>query len=209
MSRPIERFLGICCAAGGAGLLLWWSSMGAFLPIAESANNWDAMVTHPNWVPVNLLGLAAVIALALGLPGIFIRGARGRGVLGFTGLILAEIGAMLFAAIQYYETFIWPVAGRLHPDLVQIKGPLVFGDTLVIAPLIASGAFLGLGCILLGIALIRSRVFPRFACWMLLFGAPIFANGVLFPIRSLGLLPFAAATIWMGVLLARSEASKG
>jgi len=114
----------------------------------------------------------------------------------------------MFACIQYYETFLWPVVARYNPELLKLDGPLVFGDKLILVPLIISGVMLGLGYIMLGIDLLSNRALPKLAVIMLMFGALVFGNGVVFPIRTLGLLILSSAMIWIGVHLIRLKYNK-
>jgi hypothetical protein len=73
-------------------------------------------------------------------------------------------------------------------------------------PLIGSGIVLGVGYILIGIALIKSKVLPISAILMLTLGALIFGNGIVLPVRTLGLLGLSTAMVWIGILMNRMEA---
>ena len=184
-------------STGGIGLIIWWLMTPLFLPVADSTNNFQAMILDKDWVFINLIGLVSVILIALGFPGFYLKEFDKLNKSGFIGVILASTGLILFACIQYYETLIWPAAAEIDPELLDIKGALVSGNSHVAAGLLVSGAFLGLGYILFGISALRSKSFPKLPVWFLIVGAPVFGNGILFPIRTLGLILFSAGTIWL------------
>jgi hypothetical protein len=199
-----EGFLSI---TGGIGLIIWWSLMPVFLPTAEAADNFKNLILDENWVPINLIGLISTILLTLGFPGFYIHLHNRFNKAGFAGLMIASTGLLLFTCIQYYETIIWPAAAQINPELLQVQGNLVSGDTTVVAGLIISGAILALGYVIFGIASLSIRAYPRVPLWFLIIGAPLFGNGVLFPIRTVGLLLFSLGTIWLAISILRRQLS--
>jgi len=171
--------------------------MPVVLPIAESSENFKNLILDNNWVQINLVGLISMILLTLGFAGFYIKCYEKFNKLGFIGLIITLFGLVLFTSIQYYETLLWPAAARINPELLQVKGALVNGDLRVVAGLITSGAFLGIGYIIFGISALQMKEYPKIPVWFLIIGAPIFGNGIAFPIRTFGLLLFCIGTIWL------------
>lgn len=188
---------GLLSIIGAAGLFFWWVLMPVFLPIADSSENFKNLILDNNWVQINLIGLISTIFLTLGFAGFYIKYYEKFNKLGFIGLIITLVGLVLFTSIQYYETLLWPAAAKVNPELLQVKGALVNGDLKVAAGLITSGAFLGIGYILFGISALQMKEYPKIPVWFLIIGAPIFGNGIAFPIRTLGLLLFCIGTIWL------------
>jgi len=117
--------------------------------------------------------------------------------MGFIGLILTSTGLILYTSIQYYETLLWPAAAQVNPELLQTTGALVSGDIGVMSGLIISGAFFGIGYILFGISTLQTNAYPKIPVWFLIIGAPVFGNGIVFPIRTVGLVLFCIGTIWL------------
>ena len=193
----IIRAEGLLSIIGALGLLIWWFLMPIFLPIADSSENFKNLILDNNWVQVNIVGLISTLLLTLGFPGFYLKNHEKFSKLGFYGLIIASIGLILFTSIQYYETLLWPAAAKINPELLQIKGALVSGDIGVVAGLIFSGAFLGIGYILFGISALQTNSYPKIPLWFLIIGAPVFGNGIAFPIRTIGLLLFCIGTIWL------------
>ena len=189
--------------AGSVGLLIWWCLFPVVLPIGESSENFQNLILDANWTALNLIGLVSCLLLCLGLPGIFLAHYKHFKMSGFIGLLLACTGLVLFTSIQYYETFIWPAAAEVHPEMVQAQGVLVSGHTLVVGGLLVSGIILGAGYILFGIASLCSKMYPAIPIWFLMLGAVLFGNGILFPVRTMGLLFFSTGIIWISVRLRR------
>ena len=193
-----EGFLSII---GAVGLLIWWFLIPILLPIADSSDNFKNLILDNNWVQINIIGLISTLLLTLGFPGFYLKNHEKFNKLGFYGLIIASSGLILFTSIQYYETLLWPAAAKINPELLQVKGALVSGDLGVVAGLTSSGALLGIGYILFGISALQIKSYPKIPLWLLIIGAPVFGNGIAFPIRTIGLLLFCIGTIWLAVSL--------
>lgn len=191
--------------AGAIGLLVWWFLMPLLLPVAEASTQFQNMILDRDWIPVNIAGLISTILITLGFPGFSLCHRENPDRIGSAGLIITSTGLILFACVQYYETLIWPAAAAIHPDLLQVKGALVSGNQGVTAGLLFSGIALGCGYILFGISALRTRRLPKIPVWFLISGAPVFANGIVFPVRTIGLLLFCAGTIWLALHLRKSE----
>jgi len=193
----IIKVEGILSLVGAVGLLIWWFSMPVFLPVADSMDNFKNLILDDNWILINSIGLISTILLTLGFPGFYLKYYEKFGTLGFLGLIISSVGLILFTSIQYYETLLWPAAAKVNSELVQVKGALVSGDMKVMTGLIISGAFLGIGYILFGSSALQIKSYQRIPLWFLIVGAPVFGNGIAFPIRTVGLLLFCIGTIWL------------
>ena len=171
--------------------------MPVFLPIADSSENFKNLVLDDQWILINIIGLVATLMVTLGFPGFYLKHPEKFNTMGFIGLITATAGLILFTGIQYYETLLWPAAARVNPELLQVKGALVSGDPGVVAGLISAGALLGIGYIMFGLSAIQTKAFPRLPVWLIIIGAPVFGNGIAFPVRTVGLILFCFGTIWL------------
>lgn len=178
-------------------LLLWWFSMPVFLPVSEATEDFSKMILDVDWIWVNTIGLIAVLLLTFGFPVYYLKAFGKYDKMGLIGLILSILGLILYACVQYYETLIWPAAGQLNPELIQVDGALVSGNMAVAAGLLVSGAILSLGYILFGISALRNKIHPRIPLWLLIIGAPLFGVGIAFMIRTVGIILFGIGTIWL------------
>ena len=179
------------------GLLVWWFLFPLLLPIGEAASDFQNLILHPNWVAVNLIGLIACLMLCIGLPSIYIARWKEYKSYGFAGMLLACAGLILFTAIQYYETFIWPAAAAINPKLLETNGALVSGDTVVMAAMLASGLILATGYTMFGIATIKTGKYNQWPVWLFMIGAVVFGNGIAFSVRTVGIILFCSGTIWL------------
>lgn len=161
------------------------------------------------------LFLAWALLLSLGLPGLYLRQAARAGVLGFVGFVLLFLGMMLaglgFAIVQLT---IFPYLAESAPKLIPSSngtGPLVGALLWWIVP----GLSLAVGNILLGIATVRSRVFPRLAGILLIVAAVLSVMGNLPITSSFGdimtlasnLVLFVAFAVFGSTLVARGKES--
>jgi hypothetical protein len=193
---------------GAIGILAWWFMMPLFLPVADAANNFQQLILDSEWIPVNMAGLVSTMLITLGFPGFYFAQREKSSKLGFTGLVVASTGLILFTSIQYYETLLWPAAAETNPALVMVHGALVSGNKGVAGGLVVAGMLLGAGYILFGISALQSKVLPRIPIWMLITGAPVFGNGMVFPVRTIGLLLFASGTSWLAITLIKLSPSE-
>jgi len=199
--KKLIKLGGILNILTGLSLILWWILMGLLLPQSAAKDNFDTIVTHSNWIPINIIGFVAVLMWSLSFFLIILIKSDYITKRGIVGFILGEIGIVWFACIQYYETFIWPVVGSYYPEMVEIDGALVFGSNILIIPLLLSGVFLGIGYILISIDFIKEKIFPKAIVWLLLIGVLLFGNGLLIPVRTLGVLFFTIALFRIGCIL--------
>jgi hypothetical protein len=190
---------------GSAGLLIWWFLFPVILPIGDATENFQNLILDNNWTWLNLVGLVASLLLCLGLPGIYLAHLGDFSKSGFAGILLSCGGLILFTAIQYYETLIWPAAAQTNPELLQTNGPLISGNPGVLAGLLASGIILGIGYILFGMAALRTKKYNKTAILLLMTGAVVFGNGIVFPVRTIGLLLFCSGTIWLSLLIKKAQ----
>ena len=196
-TRNLVAIEGFFSLIGAIGLMLWWILMPIFLPVSDAAENFNNLILDSNWVYLNLIGLGSAICLTLGFPGFYLKNYKKFNRTGFFGLILASTGLILFTSIQYYETLLWPAAAQVNPELLDARGALVSGDIGVMSGLIISGVFLGIGYILFGVSALQTKSYPRIPLWFVIIGAPVFGNGIAFPVRTVGLILFCIGTIWL------------
>jgi len=109
-----------------------------------------------------------IVLVQLGLPGIVARQASRAGWLGYVGFVLTFSGGFLLAsffAVLDLTVFPW----------LDFRAPLLSfqffsTNSAVHVYLAVVSALIGVGGVLLGIATIRARVFPRWAGLLLIVG---------------------------------------
>jgi hypothetical protein len=157
--------------------------MGAFVlsltggllhPIIGHESHSAASIAHPGFPVAHLLVFLGGALLLVGLPGLYARIAPRAGILGLVGFTLYFLAnATIVQGFAAYEAFVAPVlasdpatSGALEPDgALASSAPFALLQGL-------GGLALMLGMLLLGISIVRSRVFPAWA-GALLAAAPV------------------------------------
>ena len=134
-----------------------------------------------------VLGLLLAVLVQLGLVGLYARQAGSAGTLGLVGFVLAFIGVQLSMGSSFVDAFAKPVVWPW-------EDPEYFERTIAALAIFAPGFVLG--WVLLGVATLRARVYPRASAVLLIAGTLI----LLLPLP-LGGVIFAAAVAWMGYVL--------
>lgn len=134
------------------------------------------------WVAV----LLAVI-MQLGLVGLYAPHAKAMGPLGLLGFVLASAGVQLVMGASFIFAFVRPVVWPW-------EDPEYFEKT--IGSLAQFGLSFVLGWVLLSVAALRARTYPRTANMLLIAGALI----LLIPLPLSDLI-FALTVAWLGYVL--------
>ncbi|WP_455382289.1 hypothetical protein [Salinispira pacifica] len=198
--ESILRVMHVVLGLSGLLLIIWWLLLGLTLLPGGSGRSFAAMVLTPGWVPINVIGLVATLLLAIGLSGFLARQAERPGTLGFLGAIVSIAGVVLFGALQFDETFVWPLLAVHAPQLMEPGGPMFTNGPFLSVYLIMGVLFAG-GFVLLAVHLIRLKSHPLVLELLLLVGAVLFAGGTLVPVfvRTVGVLLLGASLMWWGL----------
>jgi uncharacterized membrane protein (DUF485 family) len=141
----------------------------------------------------SVLTLLAGTLLLGGMVGLYMRQSEIAGKLGLIGFLLAFFGTTLVVGDFYANTFVTPLVAQAAPAFLD--NPLS-GNLQVWLPF--DFTLLALSWILLAIATIRARVYPRGPSWLLL--VSVLLALVPFPLAN---VPFYAALVWVGLYLRR------
>lgn len=186
-----------------ASVLLVVSSIALTILAPDSGPDVPARtVINAAWSPIWLLGFIGGILLLFGLIGLFVRQAQRGGIVGLLGFFFTFLG---FLFVYIVASFFF---GTILPYLA-VKGTTSFADpfSMVMPYGLGGGILTVVGTILLGIAIIRAKVFPR------LTGIFLIVGGLLNPASVLGLnlivsligivsiILFALGFAWIGSLL--------
>lgn len=137
------------------------------------------------------LFLLGGVLLVGALIGLYAGRSEELGALGSAGFLIALVGTVLVAGSSWEETFLLPVLARDVPGLVEAGEPalLTVGFTL-------SFIIFCLGWLLLGVAALRTRSYPRAAAVLLIVGSIL----AFFPLPFTYIV-FGVAVAWMGLSL--------
>jgi len=166
-------------------------------PLAIAAGGYMVLApfVHPEspqsaaWVPVHLVGFAALALIQLALVGIFARQIQRAGRLGVAGFLAAFFGTAMML-----------LEGREH----LFSHDFGEGTPAGLWQLVATALIFSIGYVLLGIAVVRAGVLPRGAGILLAIGGPIVAFsppiGIL-AVLIVGHALFGLGLVWSGYAL--------
>lgn len=193
----LDRWSGACWVAAGLLLLV-----GAFHPDVSETTFSDAALDSSLWVPMHALALVAVVLTLIGLLGLYASRAGRLGRLGAVGFALAVPGLVMTGCVAYAEAFLLPLIAAESPELFAWDGPVVSSWALRITTGLALLWLIGLA--ILGLAMWRSGVVPRFVALTLAISAVafvVFAGPFVFILGPLSTVAFAAAYVLVGAAL--------
>ena len=164
----------------------------------------SATFQSPLWSTHYSLSFASIALTLIGLPALYLRlrGQRGDR-LGFFGLLFILVGSFLVLGMAGYFVSVLPVVAAKAPQILTATLESGFD----IFPL-GGTLFLTIGTILLGIAVLRAKVFPTMVGILLLAWTVLnllnffFQSGLLATLAGLlSTLAWAAAFGWVGMML--------
>jgi hypothetical protein len=209
-SEKIVRWSGLALAVGGVLAALFW-----ILHPEESI-----LLTDPSVYQIeHILDLVALMLLIPGMMGLYTRLVNRAEWLGFAGFLLTLLSLLIMTGIGVVDMLIWPSIAQVQPDLILTpEGEFnqASGSFAATISLIVPFAMIGsLGFILLGIAIMRSQLFPRWAGLLLTIGGPLYLIGPGFVphgdllLNLLVYVPFAVVSVWLGTALLSGSEPEG
>lgn len=169
-----------------------------------------ASVTTVQWAIVHYATLAMTILFAVGITGIYLRQVEETGWLGLAGVVTVNLALLITGALVFVEAFVEPVLAERDPEYVEALLGMVGGTgsqvDLGTLPVLwsVSGVLFPLGCLVIGIALMRARVLPRLASGVFAFGLPValvVVSVIPFDLHRLGAIPVGIGLAWLGYAL--------
>ena len=164
---------------------------GILHPVIGGESHAASSLAQPLFPTAHLLVFLGEICLLMGLPGLYASIAPRTGLVGLLGFVLYFVAnATLASFIPAYEAFIVPVlaAEPATSGLVAPSGAIPSSEPFALLQGVGGIVYM-VGLVLLGIAVLRSRVMPRWT-GALMAAAPIFL-----------LLPVPEAPVLTGLLI--------
>lgn len=202
-TQTLYRASGAALAVGAVLVVISLGVENVFLPDMQSTP-----------LPILLMNALGDLLVVLSLPSIAALLSARSGWAGFTGSVLTLVGLLLFTCMSFVQI----IDQQLMAQLTQLAPKVAASDGPPISAMITSilaSALFGLGGILLGIALIRSNIWPRWTGLFLLIGSVL--NFVSFPLNgviggivgTLANLLYCAAMCWIGYELLTTTTKEG
>jgi hypothetical protein len=149
------------------GALTFWSSIEGQPDPSTHLQAWSRFVTTDHYVLGHLLG--SILGLVFAIFGVFALGAylatSRAGRLGLVAVVMTVLGSALFLPLQGVATFAAPEEGQaVLAGLEELsKLPDIFANTVFALTGLLVIVLQFVGNILLGVAVWRSEVLPRWA----------------------------------------------
>ena len=162
------------------------------------------------WPIVHYLTITMCLFGLFGIAGIYARQVEKVGWLGLAGYLAFSLFLLVTIAWTFAEAFISPVLVTESPRFVEGFLGIVSGDSSEIdlgalpAFYLSAGAFVLLGCLLIGIATLRAGILSRWAAGVFAFGGPASAVVVsLLPheYERIAAVPIGIGLAWLGYAL--------
>lgn len=174
-----------------AGVLLILSDLlRLYINVVAGPGVLQSIFLVEGWV-----GVLLAVVMQLGLFGLYASQAKEVGILGLIGFVLASIGIQLVMGSSFAFAFDRPIVWPWESE--------EYWEEPLAAVLVLALSFV-LGCVLLGIGMLRARVYSQAAVALFIVGALI----LLTP-PALGDVVFGAALIWLGYAIFSGEAVEG
>lgn len=166
-------------------------------------------VATSSWMVVSCLSIAMSLFCLIGTLGIYMKQVEQAGWIGLIGYLFFSLFWLISTIFSFIEAFVLPLLLNDAPKFVvgilglfgENKSEVNLGIFRQLAPI--AGVLYMIGGLLLGIAIFRAKVFPRFAGLLLSFAAVVtLATAIIpHPVDRLLALPMGVALIWLGSIL--------
>jgi hypothetical protein len=113
----------------------------------------------------SLIGFIGAVFVLLGLPGVYTRQAQQAGILGLLGFLLVWYVILFHSVMIPFTSVTFVPALVAHPATRSLVTEGSFGFGAFFIPSLVGQV---LGVLLLAIATLRARVFPRWIAWLLI-----------------------------------------
>lgn len=124
-----------------------------------------ATLTSPLTLMSNVIGLIGSVLVLLGLPGVYARQAKRAGILGLLGFLFLWYVTLIQGVIIPFTsiTIVPELATNPATRTLATTSPPAFGPFFLVSIMGET-----LGILLLAIATLRAKVFPRWIGWLLI-----------------------------------------
>jgi hypothetical protein len=178
-----------------AGALLVLTDLGRLL----SGRGPGALTTDPFTIVANAGYAVSFDVLAVGLVAVYLRQAEAAGAIGVLAFVVALVGVVQFGGNMWFDGFAAPWIAEVAPAAFAAERTAV-----LLTGALTSYVLFGLGWLLVGVSVLRARVFP----WPI--GVAFLLSGVLG--LGAGAAPFGAPVgltfLVLGVWLARTSRTR-
>jgi hypothetical protein len=199
--------LGAACFMVGSTLLAGYAVLFAVLiPVGGAGAEYSLVVLDSNWARLSLVAFIAILFMLAGLDAVFSRIRATAGLTGTIGFLLTKIAFVLQACVLTWELLVDPIIAANAGSAFLLRERIIANDPGMV--IFRWGAVLSifLSTILFGLAVYRSKAFPRSALVLIMIGAVAYAIGPMISIilAVAGVIALSVGCILIGARLWRA-----
>jgi hypothetical protein len=199
--------LGAACFMVGSTLLAGYAVLFAVLiPVGGAGAEYSLVVLDSNWARLSLVAFIAILFMLAGLDAVFSRIRATAGLTGTIGFLLTKIAFVLQACVLTWELLLDPIIAANAGSAFLLRERIIANDPGMV--IFRWGAVLSifLSTILFGLAVYRSKAFPRSALVLIMIGAVAYAIGPMISIilAVAGVIALSVGCILIGARLWRA-----
>jgi hypothetical protein len=170
--------LGAACFVIGSTLLAAYAVLFTLLlPIGGGAFDYSRVVLSPYWTRIAFLAFIGVVSLLLGLDAVYSRIRATAGFTGTMGLLFTKIALLLQACVLTWELLLDPIVAAHPGSSFLLRDRVIATDPAMVIFRWALFGTIAVGALLLGLAVYRSKQFPKPAIGLIVAGALVYAVG--------------------------------
>ena len=193
----------------GTGFFLYWVLYGLLLPFTELKESIVPLVSHPNWIWINSIGVFSSIFGIIGLTGMFYLQLPKKKILGLAGFILTIFGLTITSGQLLWEAYLYKIIVQIDPGLLSYEGP-VYGNNFLMSLIIVGGLCFSIGYFMFGFSCRSCEYLPSWGLQFIVIGAPLFGLSHLFgPLqqvfRMIGVIILATGLVMTGLKMIRQK----
>ena len=185
-SSGLIRWGGLAAMVGGV-LYVLAELLDIYNFVLQGEEEFSAVAATASYATETWLFLLGHVLVLFGLFGLYVRQSEATGPLLRVGFLVAFLGTSLGVGASWADTFVVPILADAAPELLDAGPPLGY---------FLSMSIFAIGWVLFGVAVLRARVYPRWAALLLIVGAVLS-----FLPLPLSTAPFGVAVAWMGSTL--------
>jgi hypothetical protein len=165
---------------------------------------------HPRYVLGNALNTARWLLLTLGLVAVYLRQGHRSPRLNLAAFVTAFVAIVLTTGLDIDKTLILPYLASITPAITSMTNFATFMPSALqpyLAVLMSTLLLHLVGLILVGVAVVRAGVLPRWAGWLLI-ASTVLSYGNLFGLgwlHTFGVIGVGVALGWLGLALSAPQ----
>lgn len=168
LSTKLIRWSGLSLMLGGIAIAIHYITH----PPGETAE----YTSYPLWAFAHWIGGIAALLILFGLIAVYLRQSEKIGMLGLVGFVLAFVGTALYAGGEViFGAIMGPFIAAQAPTWLDPSSPFASVTRLALLTIYLPLLF---GYLILGIATLRARIFPRLGSWLIILITPIGVLGL-------------------------------